>query len=254
MKTGRKTAVLKDLREHIHRLERLEGSARRGALKALPFGIPALDGLWPEGGLPAAALHEVNSVSAAGFAAATAFAAASAGRLGKPVLWCTTSPDFYAPGLAQMGLPVSRLIVVRARSEKDVLAVMEEALRHASLGCVIGETPRLTLTTSRRLALAAESGATMAFTLRRRRKNTELEPIAAASRWRISAAPSSPHPIPQSGRARWTLELLRSRSGATGTWSVEVPDAQGYLHLPSALADGSAIAPLERRSERRAIA
>lgn len=252
MDAGRKTAVLKDLREHIHRLERLEGVNRSSAIRGLPFGIPALDSLWPEGGLPNGALHEVNSISLAGFAAASAFAASNAGRLGKPVLWCTTSPDFYGPGLAQMGLAVSRLIVVRARSEKEVLAVMEEALRHASLGCVIGETPRLTLTTSRRLALAAESGATMAFALRRRRKDTALEPVAAASRWRISAAPSSPHPIPQSGRARWTLELLRSRSGCTGTWNVEAPDAQGYLHLPSALVDGSAVAPFERREQRRA--
>lgn len=253
MDAGRKTAVLKDLREHIHRLERLESPRRIGAVRALPFGIPALDSLWPEGGLPLAALHEVNSTTVAGFAAASAFAAAGAGRLGRHVLWCTTSPDFYAPGLAQIGLPAARLIVVRARSEKDVLAVMEEALRHTALGCVIGETPRLDLTTSRRLQLAAESGATLAFVLRRRRKTGELEPIAAASRWRIAAAPSSPHRIPQSGRARWTLELLRSRSGGTGIWNVEVPDAQGYLHLPSALADGSTAAPLERRDQRRAV-
>lgn len=247
MDAGRKTAVLKDLRNHIHRLERLEGVRRNAGPNALAFGIHALDSLWPEGGLPVAALHEVNSTSPAGFAAASAFAAAAAGRLERHVLWCTTAPDLYAPGLAQMGLPVSRLVVVRARSEKDVLAVMEEALRHSSLGCVIGETPRLTLTTSRRLQLAAESGGTLAFALRRRRtKDSALDPIAAASRWRVSPAPSSPHPIPQSGRGRWTLELLRSRSGGTGIWNVEVPDAQGYLHLPSALADGIETAPAAR--------
>ncbi len=247
MDAGRKTAVLKDLRAHIHRLERLEGVRRTGGPAALAFGIPALDSLWPEGGLPVAALHEVNSAGPAGFAAASAFAAAAAGRLGRPVLWCATSPDVYAPGLAQVGLPASRLLVVRARAEKDVLAVMEEALRHPALGCVIGETPRLTLTTSRRLQLAAESGAALAFVLRRRPgKDSALEPIAAASRWRVSAAPSSPHPIPQSGRGRWTLELLRARSGCTGIWNVEVPDAQGYLHLPSALADGIETAPAAR--------
>lgn len=247
MDAGRKTAVLKDLREHIHRLERLESTQRTGARRALPFGIPALDALWPEGGLPLGALHEVNSTGAAGFAAASAFAAAAAGRLGGPILWCTTSPDFYAPGLAQIGLPVSRLLVVRPRSEKDVLAVMEEALRHAALACVIGETPRLSLTASRRLQLAAESGASLAFTLRRRRsKEGELEPIAAASRWRISAAPSSPHVIAPSGRGRWTLELLRARSGHTGQWNVGIPDAQGYLHLPSALVDGIETAPAAR--------
>jgi protein ImuA len=244
--TARKTAVLKDLRDQIHRLERLENGRRRGPRAGLPFGIEALDALWPEGGLPVAALHEVNSESAAGFAAASAFAASAAGRLGAHVLWCTTSPEFYAPGLAQMGLPISRLVVVRARTEKEVLAVMEESLRHSALGCVIGEIPRIDLTASRRLALAAESGGTMAFALRRRRKIAELEPIAAATRWRIAAAPSSPHRIPQSGRGRWTLELLRSRSGCTGTWNVEVPDAQGYLHLPSALVDGRESAPVGR--------
>lgn len=248
--TARKTAVLKGLRAHIQRLERLETPQRVGGPAALPFGIAALDGLWPEGGLPSCALHEVNSVSVSGFAAASAFAASIAGRLAKPVVWCTTSPDFYAPGLAQVGLPASCLVVVRARSEKDVLAVMEEALRHASVGCVIGETPRLDLTTSRRLQLAAESGASLALTLRRRRKNTELEPIAAATRWRVSAAPSTPSRIPRlsawAGRGRWTLELLRSRSGHTGIWNVEVPDAQGYLHLPSALADGVEAAPAAR--------
>lgn len=251
MDTGRKTAVLKDLREQIHRLERLERQRRTGRVRALPFGIEALDALWPEGGLPVAALHEVNCVSVSGFAAASAFGASVAGRLSKPVVWCTTAPDFYAPGLVQMGLPAKHLVVVRARTEKEVLAVMEESLRHSSVGCVIGETPRLDLTTSRRLALAAESGETMALVLRRRRSTQgELEPIAAASRWRISAAPSSPHRLPhlvaQTGRGRWTLELLRSRSGGTGTWNVEVPDAQGYLHLPSALADGIETAPAPR--------
>ncbi|MGE4064416.1 MAG: ImuA family protein [Rhodospirillaceae bacterium] len=250
MDTGRKTAVLKDLRERIHRLERLESPARHGTLEALPFAIPALDGLWPEGGLPTCALHEVNGTGVSGFAAATAFAAAIAGRLSKPVVWCTTWPDFYAPGLAQVGLPATRLCVVRARSEKEVLAAMEEALRHAAVGCVIGETPKLNLTTSRRLQLAAESGASLAITLRRRKKDAELEPIAAATRWKVSAAPSSPHRLAHlkalPGRGRWTLELLRSRSGHTGIWNVEVPDAQGYLHLPSALADGIEAAPPAR--------
>lgn len=250
MDTGRKTAVLKDLREHIHRLERSESKRRTEGISALPFGIAALDDPWPEGGLPVAALHEVGSVSASGFAAASAFAASIAGRLAQPVVWCATTPDFYGPGLAQVGLPISRLVVVRARSEKEVLAAMEEALRHAAVGCVIGETPKLDLTASRRLQLAAEKSGAMALTLRRRRGAGPLEPIAAASRWRVSAVPSSPHRLPHmpnlAGRGRWRLELLRARSGHTGIWNVEVPDAQGYLHLPSALADGIATAPVTR--------
>lgn len=247
MDSGRKAAVLKDLREQLHRLERLESRRRTPLKPALPFGIPALDALWPDGGLPMAALHEAQGTTLAGFAVASAFAAAIAGRIGKPVLWCTTQAELYAPGLAQIGLPVSKLVIVRARSSTETLAVMEESLRHASLGCVIGETSRLDLTSSRRLQLAAESGGTMAFALRRPRTTTALESLAAASRWQLSAVPSTPHHIPQAGRARWKIELLRSRSGHTGSWIVEAPDAQGYLHLPSPLADGIEVAPAVTR-------
>jgi len=243
MNTGRKSAILKELRERIQNLERLEGPDR-APQRALGFGIPALDNLWPERGLPLGALHEACGFTPAGFAAATAFVASIAGRLNKPVLWCTTRTELYGPGLAQVGLPSTQLLVVRARSDKDVLAVMEESLRHAAIGGVIGEIPRLDLTSSRRLQLAAEAGGSVAFALRRPRKQVSPVPLAAASRWVVSAAPSAPHRIPQAGRARWKIELLRSRSGHTGQWIVDVPDAQGYLHLSSPLADGTEVAPL----------
>lgn len=252
MDAGRKTAVIKDLRERIRRLERIENSRRPAATSALPFGIPALDGLWPEGGLPLAALHEINGLGPSGFAAATAFAAALAGRRQQAVLWCTTRADFYAPGLAQVGLPHTRLVIVRARSGQEVLAAMEEGLRHAAVGCVIGETARLDLTASRRLQLAAETGGTLALALRRPRSLETLAPIAAATRWHVRALPSAPHAVPQAGQARWSITLLRARSGGTGEWSVEVPDAQGYMRLSSPLDDRNAATP--HATGQRAVA
>lgn len=244
MDAARKTGVLNDLREHIRRLERLAGPHRRAGRRAvLGLGVPALDRLWPEGGLPVAALHEAAGATPGGFAAATAFAAALAGRLGAPVLWCTAQPDFYGPGLAQVGLPAERLLVARARTAREVLAAMEEGLRHGGLGCVIGETGRLDLTSSRRLQLAAEAGGTMAIALRRARpRQGGLDPLAAASRWRVSVAPAAPPEGPWAGRGRWKIELLRARSGATGSWIIDIPDAQGHLHLSSPLADGGAAA------------
>jgi protein ImuA len=249
MKMARKSAIPAALRDRIRQLERLGGAAAKTAPSSTAFGLPPIDRLWAEGGLPTGRLHDVIGAGGpSGFAAATAFTASIANRLGM-VLWCSTRPDFYGPGLAQAGLAPAQLIAATAKSDADVLAVMEEGLRHAALGCVVGETSRLTLTSSRRLQLAAEKSGVTAFVLRPLSRLTEHTPIAAETRWRISAAPSAPHVIAEAGRARWTLELLHSRSGTTGQWIVEAPDAQGHLGLPSAVADGlthPTLAPRQR--------
>lgn len=256
MHQGRKTADLQRLRESLRTLERSEGFRAKSGQAVLPFGVAALDALWPDGGLPRGALHEVAGEDAApaSFAAATGFTAAIAGRLQAPVLWCARGPGLYGPGLASVGLDVRRLIVAEARSDKDILAAMEEGLRSGVLGAVVGEIDRIDLTASRRLQLAAEKTATMALVLRRPGKHrTGALPITAASRWRVASAPShllaaGPQDFYQlSERACWRLELSRSRFGAHGSWIVEAPDAQGHLHLPALLADRSADTPYTAR-------
>ncbi len=252
MHQGRKTADLQRLRESLRTLERSEGFRAKTGQAVLPFGVEALDALWPDGGLPRGALHEVagEDTSPASFAAATGFTAAIAGRLQAPVLWCARGPELYGPGLASVGLDARRLIVAEARSDKDILAAMEEGLRSGVLGAVVGEIDRIDLTASRRLQLAAEKTATMTLVLRRPGKHAaSTTPITAASRWRVAPAPS---PGPQDfyqlpARACWRLELSRSRFGAHGSWIVEAPDAQGYLHLPALLADRSADTPYTAR-------
>ena len=254
--TPSKAAALAALRQHIRQLERLGGSARR-AVAALPLLAP-IDRLWPKGGLPLGCLHEAASDgSLAGTAALTAFFAAIAGRLSAQgmVVWCARARDadgsgFYAPGLAQVGLQAQNLLAVHARSDANLLAVMEEALSHSRLAAVVGEVERLSLTASRRLALAAEKSGVTALLLRTppriAAKHRDTEPIAAASRWRVTALPSGPHTIPESpesGVPRLRLELLQSRAGAVGEWIIEAPNAQGHFNLSSAVGHGSAATP-----------
>ena len=145
---------------------------------------------------------------------------------------------------------VDNKIVAEARSDKDILAAMEEGLRAGVLGAVVGEIDRIDLTASRRLQLASEKTATMTLVLRRPQNRTGAQaPITAASRWRVGPAssdrPQDFHQLPE--RALWRLELSRSRFGAHGSWIVEAPDAQGHLHLPSLLGDRSAHAPYAAR-------
>ena len=258
-----KTAALASLRQRIRQMERLGGAKPEAGLPTLNPPVlkvlAPIDALWPEGGLPLGCLHEARSDdSPAGAAALTAFAAAIGGRLGM-VLWCARTRDvhgagIYGPGLARVGLSPARLLAVTARSDAVLLGVMEEGLRHSLLACVVGEVDKLDLTASRRLQLAAEKSGVTALVLRTSSRRAETEPIAAAGRWRITPLPSGEHIIAEAGAARWRLELLQSRNGATGAWTVEAPDAQGHLHFSSPLDHGHAApahAP-EQSGQRRA--
>src|SRR4051812_13008078 len=181
---GGPTATIQHLRETLRSLERAEGFRAKTCHAVLPLGLEALDCLWPDGGLPRGALHEVAGLDANAFAVATGFTAALAGRTGSAVLWCTRARDLYGPGLASLGLDAKRLIVAEARDDKDILGAMEEGLRHGVLGAVVGEIERIDLTASRRLQLAAEKTGTMTLVLRRPGKHMQASaPITAASRW-----------------------------------------------------------------------
>jgi protein ImuA len=113
----------------------------------------------------------------------------------------------------------------------------------------------LPLTASRRLQLAAASSGVTAFVLRRWRSGTQaaaerLAPVAAATRWRVSARPSRPiDNEPGIGRLLWQVELLRCRGGVPAQWIVEACDATGHVALAAELAD-RAPAPAERQPLR----
>jgi protein ImuA len=240
------------------RLQALDGGARRRRA-VLPFGVPAIDGRLPDGGLALGALHEVaGGGNGAVDGAAALFAAGIAARTRGRVLWCVTRQDLFAPAIAQAGLAPDRVIYVEAGDEKTVLACCEEGLReHSGLGAVIGEVARLSMTASRRLQLAAEGSGAIGIAIRRLpafhrtwRKSADAKPwrdsaagdfalpTAAVTRWRVSALPSAPLPVAGVGRARWRLELIRCRGGEGAQFDVEACDAQGRLALPADLVHG----------------
>src|SRR5467141_4321129 len=156
------------------RIRCLEGGARyRRAV--LPFGIKAIDGRLPEGGLALGALHEVagGGNGAIDGAAAALFTAGIAARTCGEVLWCVTRQDLFAPAIAQAGLLPERVIYLEAGDEPSVLACFEEGLRHHGLGAVVAEVARLSMTASRRLQLAAKGSGTIGLAIRRWRRPAE---------------------------------------------------------------------------------
>jgi protein ImuA len=124
-----------------------------------------------------------------------------------------------------------------------VLACFEEGLRHGVLGAAVAEVAGLSMTASRRLQLAAEGSGVIGIAIRRWRRQPEAaafgQPTAAVTRWRVSALPSTPLPVPGIGRNRWRLELIRCRAGESAAFEVEACDATGRLALPANPIHGS---------------
>jgi protein ImuA len=192
------------------------------------LGAPDLDGHLPWGGLPRAVLHEVagegadreEGAAAAGFASLWLARLQDAG----PVLWIVRAGsraaiDLHAHGLHQQQLDPKRLILVAARRDDEALWAMEEGLKAKSLGAVLGEVEKLDLTASRRLQLAAETGGVTAFVLRRwrlmeRAARDAAQPIAAVTRWRVTA-------LPTENEICWQVDLARCRGGRPNRWIME---------------------------------
>ena len=228
----------------------IESAGAAAARECLPFGIEAIDARLAGGGLATAALHEMSGGSAnlGDDAAATLFVAGIAARqaakeAGTTVLWALSRRDLFAPGLAQAGLSPDRVLYAECGRDEDVLAVMEEGLRHGGLAAVVGEVSRVAMASTRRLQLAAEEGGTTALMLKRWRRGGEdplALPSAAMTRWRIACAPSGALPVEGVGRPRWRVELARQRGGAPFHLVMEGTDAQGRLALPAEPAHRSA--------------
>jgi len=241
--------IIEELRERIQRLE--SGPARRRT--TLPFGVKEIDRRLPGAGLALGALHEIagGGNGVVDGAAAGLFAAGIAARTLGKVLWCVTRQDLFAPAIAQSGLGPDRVIYVEAGDEKSLLACFEEGLRHGGLGAVVAEVTRLSMMASRRLHLAAESSGAIGIAVRRWRRQTEAgdfgQPTASVTRWRVTALPSTPRPVPGVGRARWQLELIRCRAGESADFEVEACDAKGRLAIPPNLVDGSGEKEFGRR-------
>ncbi|MBA3677179.1 MAG: protein ImuA [Sphingosinicella sp.] len=243
------------LRAEIRTIEAIGRAEER---EYLPFGIAEIDQRLAGNGLAAAALHEVAG-AASGLnddAAATLFTAGIAARRaydGRTVLWALRRHDLFAPALAQVGLPPRQTLYAECGRDEDVLAVMEEGLRHGGLAAVVGEVGRLTMASARRLQLAAEEGGITALMLKRWRRSNEdplVLPSAAVTRWRIACVPSQSLPVAGIGRPRWRIELARQRGGGPHQWIMEGSDAEGRLALPAEPLRRSAAA--DRHEVRRA--
>jgi protein ImuA len=226
-----------------------------GLRTALPFGLAALDSCLPEGGLAAAALHEVVPQTQTELPTAFGFMVACLSRLPQthPLIFVTPGYEqreygrLYGHGLNGLGLDPHRLIVVETAHRKETLWAMAEALRSAAPQAVAGMIDRLDLKTSQKLHLAAMDSGLPLFLLR---PVQTLEASAAATRWRVGTAEAARDRFGLLARPRWHLHLERCRNGRPGEWVVEYDHVAHCFSLAAALADPAISRRAGDRSER----
>ncbi len=143
---------------------------------------------------------------------------------GRPWLWVQDRMAILEAGrLYPPGLDATDLIHVAARDSQGALWAMEEGLRCASIGAVIGELygdpQTLDFTATRRLAVAAERHGVAALLIR---LGGHANLSGARFRWRVASAPSLANQFnPRApGAPAWEAELFRARGAQPGCWTI----------------------------------
>lgn len=167
-----------------------------------------------------------DHASALGFALAWALVASKGGL----IFWAAPEQDFFedglpnAEGLAEFGLPLDRLLLVRAQSRKDALWATEQALATPGIFALCAISPArkgLGLTETRRLLLTAEHHRTRCLLLRLDAAGSS----AARARFAVRSAPSEGEGI-ELGPPAFSVHLARNRAGPHNLsfnlrWSVQ---------------------------------
>lgn len=212
------------------------------------------------GGLALGALHEVCAGragapwAASGFALMLALRAATTGPCaGRPLLWVREDRaermwgGLYAPGLAELGVEADRVILVQAPDTLSALRAGADIAGAIGPGALViepfGEAKALDLTASRKLVLAAESSDIAAFILRD--SDTRLA-SAAATRWRVEAAPSTLLEGNAPGQTLLRVGLARHRGGIAPFETLLEWNRDEHIFREPAPLSGAAPAPAER--------
>jgi protein ImuA len=151
---------------HRHPVWRGGGMAQ-SATRAVPSGHARLDRELPGGGWPAGALTEILCAShGIGELQLVLPALAALSRARGRIAWLAPPHLPYAPALAAAGLRLEFLTVIRAPGRRDTLWAAEQVLRAGACRALLMWLPRAGYGELRRLALAAETGATIIILFR----------------------------------------------------------------------------------------
>lgn len=187
------------------------------------IGLGEIEKAFPNCVFPRKSIHEFISVVPEHSAASGGFISALLSVLmkdGAACVWISTSRKLFPVSLCLFNVDTERIIFMDVAKEKDVLWIMEEALKCEGLAAVVAEVNGLSVTESRRLQLAVEQTGVTGFILRKDARKTKIS--VATARWKITPLPSgNDKGMPGVGFPRWNVELIKVRHGNPGSWIVE---------------------------------
>jgi len=191
-------------------------------------GLGPVEAAFPNSVFPLGAVHELVCATAEQATACGGFIGGLLSVLmqnGGACLWIGLSGNLFPLALKAFGVEPDRVIFITLSKDKDILWVMEEALKCAGLAAVIGELREIDFKQSRRLQLAVEQSHVTGFILRN--ESDKMGNTACAARWQIKPMLSEQvDGLPGLGFPRWQVELLRVRNGQPGNWIIEWSDGK----------------------------
>lgn len=200
-----------------------QGFKLQGKEDAEAIGLGEIENAFPNGVFPKKAIHEFITVLPEHSAASDGFIGGLLSVLmkdGAACVWISTARKLFPVSLCLFNVEPERIIFMDVAREKDVLWIMEEALKCEGLAAVVGELNELSLIESRRLQLAVEGSGVTGFILRKDARKAVS--TVATARWKISPVPSvTEDEMPGVGFPRWKVELTKVRNGNPGSWILE---------------------------------
>jgi len=189
-------------------------------------GLGPVEAAFPNGVFPLGTVHELVCGNTEQATACGGFVTGLLSVLmqnGGACLWVGLSGNLFPSALKAFGVEPDRVIFITLSKDKDVLWVMEEALKCAGLAAVVGELREIDFKQSRRLQLAVEQSQVTGFVLRN--QSNKMGSTACAARWQIKPLPGeSVDGLPGLGFPRWQVELLKVRNGQPGNRIMEWSD------------------------------
>ena len=222
-----KAHIIKDLKEHILFLQ----GYKRSTNNSLRINLGPIDNSFPNECFPQASTHEFIVEKDEDSSAAKGFICHIISELMKRngiCIWINSVENVFPPALKLFGVDPGRIVFINVKRQKEILWVMEEALKCDGLAAVVGEIAEINFTETRRLQLAVEKSRVTGFIIRNKPRGINI--TACISRWKISHIPSElKKNFPGVGFPRWNIELLKIRNGKPGSWKMEY--SNGLLHV-----------------------
>ena len=222
-----KAHIIKNLKDHILFLQ----GYKHATDNSIRINLGPIDNSFPNECFPLASTHEFIVERNEDSSPTKGFICHIISELMKHngiCIWVNSSVNVFPPALKLFGVEPDKIVFIHVKRQKEILWVLEEALRCEGLAAVVGEIAEINFTETRRLQLAVEKSRVTGFIIRNKPRSINI--TACVSRWKISHIPSAlKNNLPGVGFPRWDIELLKIRNGKPGSWKMEY--SNGLLHV-----------------------